>query len=172
MTREEFAMFAMALKTYYPKENILPNEQSMELWLRQLEDIPFKVAEVSLNKWVALNKWSPAISDIREMASEIINGQIPSLDVAWAEVRQAIRDFGSARPQEALESMSPLTRETVESIGFVKICMSERPDVEWEKFKKLYEIKAKRAKEDNQTPLITKNMITSVSQKRLEVSNV
>ena len=69
MTRIEFATFAMALKTYYPRENLLPNEQALELWFRQLQDISYQVAEVGLHKWVALNKWSPSIADIREMAS-------------------------------------------------------------------------------------------------------
>lgn len=32
MTKKEFAKIAMALKTYYPKESLLPNEQAMELW--------------------------------------------------------------------------------------------------------------------------------------------
>ena len=75
MTEIEFAKFAMALKTYYPRENLLPNQQAMDLWFSQLQDIPYKVAEVGLNKWVSLNKWSPSIADIREMASTVANGE-------------------------------------------------------------------------------------------------
>ena len=41
MTRKEFAIIASGIRTYYPRENILPNDQSMELWFRQLEDIGF-----------------------------------------------------------------------------------------------------------------------------------
>ena len=65
MNRKEFALFASALRTYYPREKLLPNEQAMELWFNQLQDIPYKVAELTLNKWVATNKWSPSIADIR-----------------------------------------------------------------------------------------------------------
>ena len=61
MTRKEFAIIASGIRTYYPRENILPNDQSMELWFRQLEDIEFKIAETALHKWVAVSKWPPTI---------------------------------------------------------------------------------------------------------------
>ena len=32
MNKQEFSLFTMALKTYYPRENLLPNTQAMELW--------------------------------------------------------------------------------------------------------------------------------------------
>ena len=71
MDKKQFATFAMALKTYYPKENLLPNDKAMELWFKQLQDIPYEVAEIGLNKWVSLNKWSPSISEIRGQAKSI-----------------------------------------------------------------------------------------------------
>ena len=46
MNKKEFATFTMALKTYYPRENLLPNEQAREVWFSQLQDIPFEVALV------------------------------------------------------------------------------------------------------------------------------
>ena len=75
MDKREFATFAAALKTYYPRENLLPNPQAMELWYRQLQDIPCQLAEMALNKWVATNKWPPSIAEIREQASAIKNGE-------------------------------------------------------------------------------------------------
>lgn len=65
MNKKEFAIFTDALKTYYPKEQILPNPQSMDLWYQELKDIPFQIASLALRKWVATNKWSPSISDLR-----------------------------------------------------------------------------------------------------------
>lgn len=38
MTKREFGLFAAAIRTYYPRENILPNEQAHDLWFRQLQD--------------------------------------------------------------------------------------------------------------------------------------
>ena len=42
MNRAEFSTFANVIKTYYPKE--IPNKQSMALWFRAVEDLPYKVA--------------------------------------------------------------------------------------------------------------------------------
>ena len=57
MNKKEFGIFAAALKTYYPKEQILPNQQAMELWYRELCDIPYITAEAALRKWVVISKW-------------------------------------------------------------------------------------------------------------------
>lgn len=168
MTKQEFAIFAMALKTYYPRENLLPNEQAMDLWFIQLQDIPYKVAEVGLNKWVALNKWSPSIADIREMASGIIHGEIPDWGEAWQEVTNAMRRFGSYRPNEALASLSPLTRKATERIGFNNLCMSENPSAERANFRMIYESLVEREKKNAQMPEPLKNLISQISGNAIE----
>jgi hypothetical protein len=159
MDKKEFALFAMALKTYYPRENLLPNNQAMELWFEQLQDIPAKVAEAGLKKWVAINKWSPSISDIREMASSITVGELPDWGEAWEEVCNAIRHYGSYRTKEALESMSPLARKATERIGFLNLCMSESPMTDRANFRMIYESLAEREKKDAQLPPPLKQLI-------------
>ena len=169
MTRKEFATFAMALKTYYPRENLLPNEQAMELWFKQLEDIPYQVAETGLNKWVALNKWSPSIADIREMASELVNGELPDWGDAWEEVCKAIRCYGSYRALEALESLSPLARKATERMGFTNLCMSENPSADRANFRMIYENLAEREKKDAQLPTGLKTIVLTMrADKRIE----
>lgn len=66
MDKQQFAIFSAALRAYYPKESILPNDKVMELWYFQLKDIPYQAAQDMLNKWVKENKWSPTIADIRQ----------------------------------------------------------------------------------------------------------
>ena len=169
MTKKEFAMFTMALKTYYPRENLLPNEQAMELWFKQLEDIPYQVAETGLNKWVALNKWSPSIADIREMASEIVNGELPDWGDAWEEVCKAIRCYGSYRALEALESLSPLARKATERMGFTNLCMSENVSADRANFRMIYENLAEREKKDAQLPTGLKTIVLTMrTDKRIE----
>ena len=164
MTRKEFATLAMALKTYYPRENILPNEQAMELWYAQLQDIPYQVAEAGLQKWVSLNKWSPSIADIREMSSGIVTGGVPDWGEAWEEVCRAVSRFGSYNPQEALESLSPLARKATERIGFMNICMSENPSADRANFRMIYETLEKREKENAQLPAHVKEIISSLCE--------
>ena len=168
MTKGEFAKFTMALKTYYPRENLLPNEQAMELWFRQLSDIPYQIAEAGLQKWVALNKWSPSIADIREMASSITFGEIPDWGEAWQEVQRAIQRFGFYRADEALASLSPLVRKVVDRMGFTKICISENPEASRANFRMIYEQLTERERKEAQLPEPLKLLITQISTKMIE----
>ena len=166
MNKKEFATFAMALKTYYPKENLLPNNQAMELWFKQL--IPYQLAETGLNKWVSTNKWSPTIADIREMASSISHGDLPDWGEAWEEVCKAIKHFGSYRAGEALSFLSPLTRKATERIGFRNLCMSENPSADRANFRMIYESLAEREKKNAQLPEPLKKLISDMQNTMLE----
>ena len=64
MTKQEFSMYAMALRTFYPKEKLLQTKEAMELWYQLLKDLPYAKAESDLIKWAQYNKWSPSIAEI------------------------------------------------------------------------------------------------------------
>ena len=169
MDKKQFATFAMALKTYYPRENILPNQQAMELWFAQLQDIPYEVAEVGLNKWVSLNKWSPSIADIREMASSVTNGDLPDWGDAWEEVCKAIRHYGACDATNALASLTPLARKTAQRMGFRNLCMSENPQADRASFRMIYEQLAERERKDAQIPQEIKNLINEITGNMLKI---
>lgn len=152
MNKKEFALFASALRTYYPKEKLLPNEQAIELWYKQLKDISYEVAEVTLNKWVATNKWSPSIADIREQAIDVTQGTGKDWGEAWQDVLRAIRIYGSYQEQEALDSLDDTTRKVVKRIGFKNLCFSEEISVDRANFRMIYEQQAQRDKQDAQLP--------------------
>lgn len=153
MEKREFGLFASAIRTYYPREQILPNKEAMELWFRELQDIPFPVAEAVLRKWVSTNKWSPSIADIRELSANVQNGDIPDWGEGWEEVLRAIKRHGMYNVQGAMDSFSPLTRKTVERLGFRNICISENPMAERANFRQCYEILAKREQTRQQVAL-------------------
>jgi hypothetical protein len=165
MNKQEFALFTMALKTYYPRETLLPNNQAMELWFRELCDIPYAVAEMALRKWVATNKWSPSIADIREMTSNIVNGEQMTWGEAWEKALNAVRRHGSYGQREALASLDPLTRRCVENIGYMDICMSENIMVERAHFQKIFEIYAQRQQMDRQ---ISQPLLQAINQVQLK----
>lgn len=169
MDKKEFAMFAAALKTYYPKENLLPNTQAMELWFRQLEDIPFQIAEITLNKWVATNKWSPTIADIREQAASVKTGDKPLWSDGWEEVLRAISKFGSYRETEALQSMTETTRQAVKRLGFRNICMSENIAADRANFRMIFEQIVEREHKEKQLPMNLMNLIESVREKEKQM---
>lgn len=168
MTKKEFATFAAALKTYYPKENLLPNSQAMELWFRQLEDIPYDLAEMALNKWVATNKWSPTIADIREQAASVVSGEKPLWSDGWEEVVRAIKNYGSYGQKEAMESMSDITRMAVRRMGYIDLCRSENPVADRANFRMIFEQIAEREQKQNQLPVSLKNLIEEAKRKGIE----
>ena len=157
-------MYAMAIRTYYPKENILPNQQAMELWYRELQDIPYPVAEAALRQWVSTNKWSPSIAEIRETASTVQSGSIPDWGDGWEQVIMAIRKYGSYRIPEAMESFDPVTRQCVERLGFRNICMSENIAADRANFRMIFEQLAERKQKEQQMALPLKQLIQGIQQ--------
>lgn len=165
MTKREFGLFAAAIRTYYPRENILPNEQAHDLWFRQLQDIPFPVAEAILAKWVATNKWSPSIADIRDGVAEIQNGgPAPDWGEAWDQAMNAIRRFGSYDEDGALASLPPLTRETVRRLGYKSLCWSENQVADRANFRQVYEILSKRKVETDKIPLPVRETLKAITE--------
>lgn len=162
MDKKEFGLFASALRTYYPREQILPNKEAMELWYRELKDIPYLVAETSLRKWVSTNKWSPSIAEIREMVANVQNGQIPDWGEAWEQVRNAIRRYGYYQQKKAMDSLDPLTRRCVEMIGFVNLCMSENQVADRANFRQCYEVLAQREQTRQQVALPLQDVIKQI----------
>ena len=164
MTKREFGLFAAAIRTYYPRENILPNEQAHDLWFRQLQDIPYTAAVAILDRWVATNKWSPSIADIRDSMAEIQNGG-PADDwgEAWDQAMTAIRRFGSYDEDGALASLPPLTRETVRRIGYKSLCWSENQVADRANFRQVYEILSKRKVETDKIPLPVRETLKALT---------
>lgn len=154
MDKREFSLFTAALRTYYSRENLLPNQQAVELWYRQLQDVPYQIAVAVLDKWVATNKWSPSIADIREAVAEIENGgAAPDWGEGWEQAMRAIRRYGSYGEAEALEAMPPLARETVRRLGYKSLCLSENQMADRSNFRQVYEIVARRQTETAKIPL-------------------
>ena len=161
-------MFTDALRTYYPREQLLPNPQAMELWFRELQDIPFDVAEIALRKWVATNKWSPSIADIREMTAGIVNGDPMSWGESWEKVMTAIRKFGSYNKGAALDSLDPLTRKCVESMGYMELCMSENIMADRAHYQRIFETLSKREQVNKQLGLPLLEAINHVQLKGID----
>lgn len=153
MNKDEFMILVSAIRTYYPKENILPNKQAMELWYRELQDIPYKVAEIALREHVHTSNFSPTIAELRGRAAKVQNESIPDWGKCWEQVLIAIRKFGSYREEEAVESMDELTKECVKRLGFRNICTSENLTVERANFRMIYEQLSKEKEKEQQLPL-------------------
>ena len=167
MTKQEFAKIAMALQTFYPRENMFKTDQETELWYDMLEDIPYDVAQIGIKKWVATNKWPPSIAEIRSMAQTVTFGETKDWGKAWEEVINSIGAYGIYHVKEALEMFDDLTREAVERVGYRNICMSENIMTERANFRMIYEQLAERKTKNDQLSPKLRELIGN-TQKALE----
>lgn len=164
MTKQEFGIFAAAIRTYYPKEQILPNKEAMALWYRELQDIPYQVAEAALRKWVATNKWSPSIAEIREMTVNVTHGDALTWGESWEKFKKAVRRFGMSNESAAMESFDPLTRRCAEIFGYRQFCMSDVSDEMADRahYQRIFESLARRQQTEQQMALPLQEAIKQI----------
>ena len=171
MTKQEFSNWVMALKTYYPREQLLPNTQAIELWYQELHDIPMTVAEAALRKWVATSKWSPTIAEIREMCVDVKRGDAPDWSEGWMKVNMAIQRYGRYRPGEAMASLDPITRKAVKCLGFQNLCDTEDIGYYTRRFQPTSETAPRREQMRMQPPVELQDAIATIQGEfRLKLS--
>lgn len=76
MTKTEFAAICAAMRTYYPREPLFPNEHAIELWFEQLCEFTAPAVQSALKFWVKRNKYSPSIADLRQLTKDVQDGHI------------------------------------------------------------------------------------------------
>lgn len=134
MTIKEFAQIAAAIKTYFPRESILPTEKAMELWYMELNDLPYDTANLALRMYVATNKFPPTIADIRECAAKLSRGaQEGELNemAAWQMVLKAMRN-SIYHSEEEFAKLPPTVQKAVVSPGQLREwAMAEDIDGTW-----------------------------------------
>ena len=159
MDKAEFAVIAAALRTYYPRHNLLPNAEAMELWYRDLNDIPAEVLTAALRKWAVTETWPPSLAELRKACGEIVNGPAPDWGDGWSNVMRAVGRYGVHREAEALASLPEMARAAVRRIGWRDICLSDNPETLRAQFRQVYEIVTKRETENRNLPPALREMI-------------
>lgn len=168
MDKAEFGKLAAAIRTYYPREKILPNAEAVALWYEQLKDIPYNVATASLNKWVSTEKWSPTIADLRRLSFETVTGGVKAWGEAWDDALRLIRRYGHNRAKEAFAEMDELTAKVVRQIGYMNLCMSENQTADRANFRMIYEQEAERKAREGQMPQTLREAIGKIQLAALE----
>lgn len=114
-----------------------------KVWSKVLNDIPYKIAEDALLRTLSTTKAFPTLAEIRE--SVTLNAQSRSLTTgeAYQEVIRAINKFGRCRENQAMETLSPLTRRVAKTVGWDSLCLNNKHIVR-SQFRKEYEKQEKR----------------------------
>lgn len=152
MNKQEFATIASILKKAYGSSQIMPDQESIDVWYGFLKDIDYNVMKVAVSEHIATNKFAPKISELRELTTKITSKDIMPWDMAWGTVLAAIRRYGYCREAEALESMDEATAAIVRRMGYVNICMSQNIEIERANFRMAYENEAKYRNQSNMLP--------------------
>lgn len=159
MTTDEWKVLVKAMKAAYPSPNFLPDDWSVKLWYRMLQDIPYETLNLAVQRHISTNRYPPTIADLRgSMVKE------KPWSEAWEEVKRSMWFYGMPREREALESMSPLTREIVKRLGYQSLCMSENEAVDRANFRMIYEEEVKRKTEDAALPETVKARLNGILQ--------
>jgi hypothetical protein len=165
MTNPEFQKFFRYINSVTTDTN--PSPEKTQVYWDALSDLPFEVAMVAARKVIATleNPFLPMPAVFRGVAAQMTGPVIPAAPDAWAEVLKAIRNFGSYREVEALESLNPMTKKAVMAIGYKDLCLSENIDVIRGQFRMAYEALEKREITDAKTPQSLKQIIETMQDK-------
>lgn len=71
MEREQFKVLVKAMKAVYAQPTFIPDQDAFNVWFALLGDLPYKQAELAVQKHMATEKFPPTIADIREKAEQI-----------------------------------------------------------------------------------------------------
>lgn len=165
MNQSEFSKFYTYITAV--TTDTKPSPQRMEVYWDALNDLPFEIAMISARKVISTleNPFLPMPAVFRSIAAQITGPCIPSSPDAWTEVLKAIRNFGSYKETEALESLNPMTRKAVMAIGYRDLCLSENIDVIRGQFRMAYEALEKRETMNAKTPQSLKDIIANMDRR-------
>lgn len=168
MTREEFKVLVKGMKAVYAQPTFIPDQDAFNMWYALMGDLSYEVCNVAIQKYMLTNKFPPTVAEIRELTSVVVNGNPLTWGESWERALTAVRRFGSYNQKEAMDSLDPLTRKCVESIGFKTLCMSENIMVERAHYQKIFEIYAKREQTEKQMPLALQEAISRLQIKGMD----
>ena len=156
MDRKQFLEMVAVLKSCYPRDNLLSIDKVVEVWYRQLADLDYGIAMAAVNKWIATQKWMPAVSEIRSLYVDIKCGfDTDAWSKAWESVNKVIAKYGYYRPNEAykeLEEKDPIAKEALKRLGYGNVCMSENQASERKNFRDIYCSLQAKKREEAQMP--------------------
>lgn len=160
MTVDEFARLADAIKTYFPRDNMLPTDTAMELWYDMLKDMDYRSAYIGLKNHVATSKFAPTIADIRNGAAISRPQELNEME-AWSLVSKAIRNSGYNSAEE-FAKLPPLVQKAVglpSQLRTWALDENYNEQVAMSSFQRAYKAELKRQEELQKTPQNVRNLI-------------
>ena len=162
MNTQEFETVALAIKAAYPSSNVLPDKYAMKVWYRALMDIDFFFVVYAVWEHISTSIFPPSIAEIREKCAARLSPMVTDWGEAWEEVQRAIQKYGRYQEEEALSSMTRMTKAAVRRMGFQNLCSSENLVADRAHFQRMYEGMVKEEKRQIQLPEFVQNERTQM----------
>ena len=167
MTKDEFKILAKGLKAVYTQPSFLPDTDALNVWYSLLQDLPYEVCNVAIQKYMMTETKIPTIADIRNLCTSVVAGERPLWSDGWEEVMMSIRRYGSYNEEKALESMSDITKQCVRRLGYQNLCRSEAIEVDRANFRMIFEQVANREHEKKKLPQGMQQLIASIQERKM-----
>lgn len=151
MTFDEFKVLVKAMKAVYTSPNFLPDADSVKIWYRLLEDMPYELANIAIQRHMATNKFPPTVAEIRQAAVHTVD-ETKDWSDGWEQFRKAVSKYGYYQQEAALASMDEITRKVVRRLGWKQLCESENPMQDRANFRMIYEQERQRQEEKAALP--------------------
>ena len=168
MDRDEFKILVKGMKAIYSQPTFIPDQDAFNMWFMLMGDLPYEVCNVAIQKYMLTNKLPPTVAEIREIAANVVGGDPMTWGESWERALNAVRRYGSYNQAAALDSLDPLTRKCVDSIGYMQLCMSENIMVERAHFQKIFDVFQRREQTERQMPLGLQEAISRLQIKSMD----
>lgn len=176
MTRDEFKILVKGMKAVYAQQTFLPDKDAFDMWFALLQDLPYKLANVAIQKHMLTEKFPPTPAEIREKAAQMI--EVPETEMseleAWALVRKAIRNSGY-HAQEEFDKLPEACREAVGNAAnleeWAKMDYEKVESVEQSHFIRNFRTAVLRIKEEQRLPEQTRKLISEMRESRMKIED-
>lgn len=174
MEREQFKVLVKAMKAVYAQPTFIPDQDAFNVWFALLGDLPYKQAELAVQKHMATEKFPPTIADIREKAEQITSVKETEMSEleAWAIVRKAI-GRSSYYAEEEFEKLPEACKMAVGNPSNLREWAMMDSDqvgtVEQSHFVRNYRTAMQRIKEDRRIPEKVRMAIAEVKKQQMQI---
>lgn len=176
MTRDEFKILVKGMKAVYAQQTFLPDKNAFDMWFALLQDLPYKLANVAIQKHMLTEKFPPTPAEIREKAAQMI--EVPETEMseleAWALVRKAIRNSGY-HAQEEFDKLPEACREAVGNAAnleeWAKMDYEKVESVGQSHFIRNFRTAVLRIKEEQRLPEQMRKLISEMRESRMKIED-
>jgi len=165
MNKSDFQKFFKYITAATTNTN--PSPERTQVYYDMLNDLDFEVAMVGAKRVIATmeNPFLPMPAVFRNAALQVTGKETLPWPDAYDQVLRAVRNFGVHRSNEAIESLTPINRAAMRSLGgFQAFCINEENDTNRAQFRMAYEALAKRETMDAKTPQKLKDLMVGMGK--------